>query len=279
MPEVKRPALRYHGGKWAIADWVIGFFPEHRTYVEPFGGGASILLSKPRSHIEIYNELDGEVVNYFAVLRDPQMAAALRAAVSLTPYARAEFLAAKPNSTDGPVERARKMVIRSYMGFAAEALYRRPNENAFRTPSHLAGEDIAKQFAGWPTHIPTLTQRLRGVTIENQDAKVVIEKYDRPDALFYLDPPYVFSTRDATAENRQMYPHEMTDAQHRELATVARAAQGFVVLSGYDCELYSELYGDWRKYQRNAHTNKNAVKTETVWLNPAAASVAQPSLL
>ena len=89
--KIRHPAIRYHGGKFRLASWIIGHFPEHRCYVEPFGGAASVLLRKKLSEAEVYNGIDGDVVNLFRVLRDPKKSQALIDACALSPYSRAEF--------------------------------------------------------------------------------------------------------------------------------------------------------------------------------------------
>src|SRR4051812_1578874 len=110
-----RPVLRYHGGKWRIAPWIIEHFPPHLMYVEPFAGAASVLLRKPRVDFEVYNDLDTDVVNVFRVLRDPAAASQLAEQLSLTPWSRREFEVSYEISDD-PVERARRTLIRSFMG-------------------------------------------------------------------------------------------------------------------------------------------------------------------
>src|SRR3954470_24963100 len=91
MTALIRPALRYHGGKWKIAPWIISHFPPHRIYVEPFGGAASVLLRKHRAYAEVYNDLDDWAVNLFRLLGDEQSAERLRRLLELTPFARTEF--------------------------------------------------------------------------------------------------------------------------------------------------------------------------------------------
>lgn len=118
MSAPRRPALRYHGGKWRLAPWIIDHLPAHRIYVEPLGGAASVLLRKPRSYAEIYNDLDDEVVTFFEVLRDPGQSAELQQRLRLTPFARAEFEAAYEPAGD-PVERSRRLLIQSFMGFGS----------------------------------------------------------------------------------------------------------------------------------------------------------------
>ena len=114
-----RPALRYHGGKWRLAPWLLTLMPPHRVYTEPFGGGASVLLRKPRAYGEIYNDLDGEVVNVFRMLRD--RGAELQRLLELTPFARAEFRQAYEPCGDDPIEQARRTIARSFMGFGSSA--------------------------------------------------------------------------------------------------------------------------------------------------------------
>lgn len=115
---VTKPVLRYHGGKWRLASWIISHFPAHRVYVEPFGGAASVLMQKPRSYAEVYNDLDGEIVNVFRVLQCPEKRARLCEMLHFTPYARAEFMLAW-EPTDDPVEAARRVIIRAQMGFGS----------------------------------------------------------------------------------------------------------------------------------------------------------------
>lgn len=278
----KRPALRYHGGKWLLAPWVLQFFPRHEIYVEPFGGGGSVLLRKPRVHAEIYNDLDCEVVNVFRVLRDPEQAAALRHALVLTPFAREEFLAAHRRDTTDRVELARRAIVRSFMGFGTSSLHARAargmrtrasrweirHSTGFRSESHGNGTTPAGDWAHWTDHIHAITERLRAVVIENRDALDVIRQHDRPGCLTYADPPYVTSTR---GDDRPDYSHEMTDDDHRRLAEVLRAAKGFVVLSGYPSALYDELFAGWQRFEREHRAHDAKKRTEVLWINDACA--------
>jgi len=109
-----RPVLRYHGGKWRLASWIISHFPPHRVYVEPFGGAASVLLRKPRSYAEVYNDMDGEIVNVFRVLRDPARARELERVLRLTPFAREEFELSYIRDED-PIEQARRTIVRAFI--------------------------------------------------------------------------------------------------------------------------------------------------------------------
>jgi DNA adenine methylase len=259
----KRPLLRYHGGKWELAPWIISHFPAHRVYVEPYGGAASVLLRKPRSYAEIYNDLDGEIVNLFRVLRDPMQARELVRLVALTPYARAEFeLSYLPDGD--PVEQARRTVVRSFMGYHAEATTGQPA--GFRTGVRGDKPSAANDWA----HIDlgAAIGRLRGVTIENRPALRVIRAYDRPEALFYLDPPYPAGVRGTDG----FYRHEMTDGEHRELAELANSVKGMVIISGYRCPLYDELYADWRCVTKYCYADSAAPRQEALWLSPRLAN-------
>jgi DNA adenine methylase len=128
-----RPVLRYHGGKFRKAPWIIGHFKPHRVYVEPYGGGASVLMRKPRADFEVYNDLDGDVVNVFRVLRDRRRSRALEQLLRLTPWARAEFELSY-EASDDPVERARRTIVRCFMGHGTTS--RRKNRTGFRAGSH-----------------------------------------------------------------------------------------------------------------------------------------------
>lgn len=258
----QRPALRYHGGKWMLAKWVIGHFPRHRTYVEPFGGAASVLLQKQPSYAEVYNDLDGEIVNLFNVIRS--QSAALTRALIWTPFSRDEYRAAFERCDD-PLETARRMIVRSFMGFGSNAI-NRAVKSGFRSNSNKSGTTPAHDWKNYPINVRAVARRLRGVVIENKDAISVIEQHDSKETLHYWDPPYVSSTRDAGGD----YAHEMTDAQHAELADAGNRIKGMVVISGYHSELYDDLYAGWNRVERPALADGAAPRVEVLWLNEAA---------
>ena len=256
-PIVTRPAARWYGGKWRLAPWIIAHFPEHRCYVEPYGGGASVLIRKPRSAAEIYNDLDSDIVNLFRVLRDRETARQLGEALRLTPFAREEFLAAYA-LTDEPLERARRLVILAFMGFGSNAHSRTPT--GFRSNSTRSGTTPAHDWANSPTALPALVERLQGVTIEHRTAMEVMAQHDAPTTLHYLDPPYVHAT--------------LSDDGHRELLAFARTLKGMVVLSGYPHEIYEQQLGDWRRVERIAMADGARPRVEVLWLNPACVAAA-----
>lgn len=265
-----------------LATWIISLFPEHRCYVEPFGGAGSVLMRKSRSNAEVFNDLDGDVVNVFRVLRDPRSAARLRRQLELTPYSREEFLGSYRRArSDAPIERARRRIVRSAMAFGTTA--GKVNRVGFRaTPWRSSGSSGTNDWATYPEALVDFTARLRGVLIENRPAIEIIEQQDGPDTLFYVDPPYPQSTRTAIrspCDRHRAYSHDMTDDEHRALASVLHGVRGFVVLSGYRCDLYDrELYSDWSSVEQKALADGGVARTEVAWLNPRCRAALDGSL-
>jgi DNA adenine methylase len=266
-----RPVLRYHGGKWLLAPWIISHFGPHRVYVEPFGGAASVLMRKKRSPVEVYNDQWETVVNVFRILRDPMKAAELARLLYLTPFARDEFegiegsaLAQLPD-----IEQARRTILRSLGGFGS-ASTNGAHSTGFRATSAASSTTPAVDWANYPTHIPRFVERLRGVVIENRNALDVIQQHDAPGTLFYLDPPYPHCTRNMRRGNA-MYAFEMTDEGHASLASLLHQVQGMVIISGYECPLYEELFRGWAHYKREHVIDGGNKRSESIWLNPAAA--------
>lgn len=269
MTKVESPALRYHGAKFRLAPWVMQFFPDHRVYVEPFGGAAGVLLQKPRAYAEVYNDLDDDIANFFRVLRDPEQAEQLIQQLHLTPYARAEFDLSYEDCTD-PVERARRTAVRAGMGFGSAGAtkgvtgFRIDTARPYGTAQHL--------WTRYPGQLPAVIERLQGVLIENRPAIEVMQQHDTPDTLHFVDPPYVFGTRSQRNVVQGCYRHEMTDEQHMELLGVLKNLQGMVVLSGYASELYERELADWQAHTTGSRISAGrgtAVKTEVLWINAA----------
>ncbi|KOF17870.1 hypothetical protein AC244_16015 [Ensifer adhaerens] len=276
MTTPSRPVLRWHGGKWRLAPWIIEHLPAHRVYVEPFGGAASVLIRKRRAYAEIYNDLDDEVVCLFRVLRDPVQAHRLRELLQLTPFARSEFKAAY-EMTDDALERCRRLVIRSFMGFGSNAhasAAKGHRSTGFRATSNRSGTTPATDWANYPAALDALVERLQGVVIENRPAVEVMAQHDREGTLHYVDPPYMHETR--AQGNKydlgwRMYRHELTNDDHAELLDFLRNAAGMVVLSGYDAPLYNDMLADWSRVEKQTFADGARERTEVLWLNPAAA--------
>ena len=261
-----RPLLRYHGGKWRLAPWLIQHFPAHKTYTEVYGGGASVLLRKPRSYAEIYNDLDGEIVNLFRVLRNPAQARELVRLVTLTPYAREEFDLAW--LTDGDtVEQARRTLLRSHAGHSSSGATGQWR-TGFRGNVTRSATVPAHDWQGLPAVLEAIVTRLRGVVIENLPALDCLVKYDDRQALHYIDPPYPVETRMERWAGRA-YRHEMTDDDHRALAETAHRLKGAVIVSGYACPLYDqELYRTWDRREVASRSDNARHRIEVIWIKP-----------
>lgn len=266
---VTRPVLRYHGGKWRLGPWVISHFPAHRIYTEAFGGGASVLLRKQRSYAEVYNDLDGEIVSLFRVLRNPAQARELVRLIQLTPYAREEHRLSYLVDGD-PIEQARRTLIRSFMGFGSDGIKR---QTGFRGSVTRTGTTPALDWSRMPAILEQVIERLQGVVIENMPAVDLLAKYDHPQALHYVDPPYPHATRG----DDNSYRYEMNDDDHRLLARCLRELKGTVIVSGYPCTLYDdELFFDWRRVERSTHADGARDRIEVLWLSKGA--VVQPTI-
>lgn len=273
MSDIKRPVLRYHGGKFLLAPWIISHFPPHEHYFEAFGGGGSVLMQKPRSKYETYNDLWDTVVNVFRVLRDPEMSRQLEEQIRLTPYSRSEFKLCGEDDlrkTTDPIEKARLTLFRSFAGFGSASTNSKVS-TGFRTWPRPKGSSPALDWKNWPDQIKIFTERLIGVTIENRDYRELLTFYDQGSALIYLDPPYPHSTRNMKRGNAS-YECEFTDADHVEMAGLAMELKSSVIVSGYDCELYDTLFGHWQKVRKNTLADGGRPRTECVWINDKASS-------
>jgi DNA adenine methylase len=254
-----RPLVRYHGGKWILAPWIIAHFPPHRCYVEPFGGGGSVLLRKPRCYAEVYNDLGGEIVNLFKVARE--RGEELARLVELTPFARAEF-AESYERVDDQLEQARRTLVRSFMGFGSNSLHQK---SGFRANSNRSGTTPAHDWMNYPDALRVTIQRLRGVVIENRDALACMLHHDTPETLHYCDPPYVLSTR---SDDKADYQHEMSDEQHEKFAIELKKLKGMVIVSGYRSDHYDTLFKGWRRVDKAHHADGAAKRVESLWLSP-----------
>lgn len=265
----QRPLLRYHGGKWRVGAWIISHFPEHKIYCEPYGGAASVLLQKDKSFAEIYNDLDNHIVHLFRVLRDPELGPELIHQVRYTPFSRKEFDESYELNVLDPVEKARRIIIRSFLGFSSNSVTR-DDKTGFRSKSFRSGEYSGGDWAQFPDAMPFMIKRLKVVCIECIDGLDCILKYDTDKTLHYVDPPYLLSTRHKGA-SRGEYRFEMHDWEHENLVRRLLNLQGKVVLSGYDNEMYNDYLIKWRtdtKETRAQSANGGSKKaTEKIWMN------------
>lgn len=260
----------WFGGKSLLARRIADLLPPHRVYVEPFAGSAAVLFSKPRSHMEVVNDLDGGVVTFFRVLRDRP--GELLERLHLTPHARGEYELCRDTweAVEDDVERARRWYVTISQSFSSSSGRMHSNgwNGEYKGASHVPAP------SAWVSNVRQLegaAERFRGVQVEHRDWREVLEKYDGPEACFYLDPPYVLSTRKSGG-----YRHELSDDDHRELVERLLGLQGCAVVSGYDSPLYEPLERapGWACHRFDALTRfgssgngraKAARRTEVIW--------------
>lgn len=252
-----------------MAKKIVSLMHEHHCYVEPFGGAANVLLNKPPSPIEVYNDLNDEIVNFFRVLRERRDE--LLALLRLTPYARAEFVRCLEPSDD-PLEQARRTYVKQRMGYSAIQTLTPGNWKCSKTVTSGGKAKAVNAFYTGIDNLDAIVERFRRVQIECLPATDVIKRYDGPDTLFYIDPPYAMESRNG---NGRVYTLEMTDEEHEELASLLHSIKGKALISGYDCPLYSRLYANWDRVEFNTVAwarrkeggEKRTGRTEVIWAN------------
>ena len=260
-------AFPYYGGKQKHVNDILPFLPKTEAYCEPFCGSAAILLNRHQTPIEILNDLNKSITNFFMVLRDRKKSKELLRLLDLTPYSRAEFDEAW-NETGESVEDARRFFIRSCMdirragkrrdaGWSAVKSYKK---NQFSYPPRNFNKKIDEK-------LPLVIERLKNVQIDNRPAIDVIQKFDSSQMLFYCDPPYLPSTRKSAND----YKFDMSFKDHEELAGILNRCKAKVVLSGYDADQMDELYPGWwkRKFKlrRLPMSQKGRKNQECLWFN------------
>lgn len=256
----------WYGGKFSHLGWLLPLLPKTHHYCEPFGGSAAVLINRDSSPVETYNDIDGEIVNFFRVLREQKEE--LIEAIGLTPFSREEFFEAL--DVDGKnlssLERARRFFIRARQvrtGLAQTASLGRWANCRNTSRAGMAG--AVSRWLGSVEVLPEIANRLLRVQIENRPALELIELYDSKETLFYCDPPYPHESRcDSKA-----YSYEMNDSDHFKLANVLNNIKGKAAVSGYRCELMDKLYKGWRCVEattKNCHSSKKP-RTEALWMN------------
>ena len=258
-------AFGWYGGKYSHLDWLLPLLPDTQHYCEPFGGSAAVLLNKQPSPVETYNDIDGEVVNFFHILRNQKNE--LIEAIGLTPFSREEFeLAITTEDGISDLERARRFFVRARQvrsGLAQTASTGRWAHCLLTSRAGMAG--AVSRWLGSVEGLSEIVQRLLRVQIEHASAIEVIQRYDTEHTLFYCDPPYPHESRG----DSKAYSYEMSDNEHRELAETLKSIRGKVAVSGYDCDLMNDLYGDWYRIDappKMAHSIKQ-IRTEVLWMN------------
>ncbi|MDU5143534.1 MAG: DNA adenine methylase [Paenibacillus dendritiformis] len=254
--------LHYPGSKWSMAEWIISHMPEHETYLEPFFGSGAVLFSKERSRLETVNDIDGDIVILFRVIRErpDELAHAIR----WTPHSREEYYLSYEEAED-ELERARRLIVRLWQGRGGKTAHR----TGWRSMIEANGPLPGKEWLRFPEKVAAVAERLKGVQIENQHMLELLPRYRRPNVLIYADPPYILATRTTSS-----YRYEMTEADHAELLDALDRHPGPVLLSGYAHTLYDERLKHWKRDTRKAKAEGGASREEVLWINPVAASQA-----
>jgi DNA adenine methylase len=273
-----RPPIPYFGGKITAAARIVEVFPRHLHYVEPYAGSLAVLLAKSRSQHETVNDIDGDLVTFWRVLRDRPRE--LARACGLTPHSRSE----QQNSYDEDglpdLELARRVFVQLTQG--RNGVRRRTGWRHYVDPAQSPGFALPDYLDGYLARLHAAAERIAGVSLECRPALDLIERYGRAGdgVLLYVDPPYLGSTRSKSYDG---YLHEMrAEADHRELAAALNTCTSAVVLSGYPSPLYDlELYPGWHRLTFPASTGQGgtwANRTEALWSNRPFTADAQLTL-
>lgn len=249
--------INYPGAKWGMAKEIVALMPEHRSYLEPFFGSGAVLFHKPPSAIETVNDIDGDIVNFFKVLRE--MPEQLSEAIEMTPYARDVFDDAHKNHGGSEFDRAYRFAIRSKMGFG----FKTYTQTGFKMD--IAGREKGYTTSCWnrmPKDIVIAAQRLKNVQIDNRPALDVIRRFNFPNVLIYADPPYLLETRGG-----KQYRHEMSEQDHINLLDALKQHLGPVILSGYPSEMYDRELKRWGRIERKSYNQLAEQRTEVLWCN------------
>jgi DNA adenine methylase len=269
-PEWENPILIYRGSKYKIAPKIIELFPKHKIYIDCFGGGGGMLIRKPLSEVEVYNDIDKTIVDLMRVLRDKHQSKELIRKLLLTPYSREEFYRSDDYREEQDlIEKARKIYIRSYMGFGSLGLLEKKNIG-FKGQIIAANESLYV-WCSLPKRLTYIAKRLSCVLIENRCAFEIIKEHNNnKDVLLYCDPPYVMATRSNGYDGRDKYINEMDDKDHENLINLLKQSKSNVILSGYNSELYNDLLKGWYKHEF-IHTRMagrgSRYTTECIWTN------------
>lgn len=267
---VRRSVCPYYGGKWRIASWVVKHLPPHRCYVEPFGGVASVLLKKPQSLVEVYNDVNEELVNLFQVLRDEDMCKELLYRLTLTPFARAEFVHCWKTYRKQPIEdkidAAWGFLVYANMSVGSSACSDRNGTPGWENrifDSRADPTKVTNAARAWdrlPEALAAIARRFKNVAIDNRDAFQLLNIYDREGAgvLFYLDPPYI----NTLGYQDTPFTQEHHEALLRRAVTLKTAC----AISGYESDLYNDYLSGWICFRRNNLDFRSQIKRECLWV-------------
>ena len=263
-----KPPFPYYGAKIRMAPRIAALLPPHTTYLEPYAGSLAVLLAKEPSEVETVNDLDGDLVLFWRVLRDQPEE--LERLCALTPHSREEHDRSEERGAElGELERARRVWV-TLTQTRGGATHKRGWRRQLAAPRRIPGEGPA--FAA---RLAPAAERLRDVILECSDGLGLIRDYGKHEGTcIYADPPYLGATRYGNK-----YTHEMPDeSQHRELAAALNDCRASVVLSGYHSPLYDELYDGWDRHEIETSTTQGgarSARTEVLWVKQAGDGTAR----
>lgn len=267
-----RSPLTWFGGKAMLAKWICSYIPEHRTYVEVFGGAANVLFRKIPSDYEVYNDVFEDLVNFFRVLRDKELFGQFYDIVLLVPYSLTEYRDAYEKYSsmnwEDNVDRAVAFFIANRM--ALGGLVKRGGIKTWAN-NRRSCRHMPEQVSRWLAVIddlPVFAERLLEVQIECSDFERILGKYDDADTVFYLDPPYL-------GENIPFNDVVFSEADHRRLLLTLLHVKGMCILSGYDSDMYFETLEEGAGWYYTSKVRRYyskmvgyGEKLESLWISP-----------
>lgn len=249
--------LNYPGAKWGMAKQIVSYMPQHRSYLEPFFGSGAVLFNKPRSAIETVNDIDGDITNFFKVLREHT--SELCEAIALTPYSREVFDDAHENRGVTEFDRAYRFAIRSRMGHG----FKTYQKTGFKIDVYARERSYCVDcWNKMPSMLSDAALRLKGVQIENRPALDLIKKFNHDNVLIYADPPYLINTRGG-----KQYRHEMNEQDHLDLLNALVKHKGSVIISGYPSDMYDKELRGWKKIHKKSYNQNSEPREEVLWCN------------
>lgn len=276
MASKLKPPANYFGGKYgSIGAFISKCLPEHKFYVEPFGGMAGVMFHKSPSLVEVYNDIDRRLFNLFCVLQDKKQAKELMALLKLTPFGRDSYLAAHQILRETGWSEVR--LAWATLVALGQGVLPSMRHNGFRYGGSKYETSVARLWKKRTLNLPAVTERITDWILENQSAEKIMLRYNTPEAVIFCDPPYVHSTRNKSSSVKTVrdYSAEMTDVEHELFLIVCRHLKARVLITGYDNELYNSLLADWHRAEIDVISGMAAAlpnadagrRTEVIWSN------------
>jgi DNA adenine methylase len=274
--------LKWHGGKYYLAKRIVSLMPPRKTpkstfgylhYVETHAGGLSVLFANdPEGISEVVNDVNKDLSNFWRVLQGGESFKEFQRLAEATPFSQPLWLDAEVEMLEWPCLPEETDVVRAWRFFIWCRMSLAGRLGSFaplsRTRTRRGMNEQASAWLSAVEGLPEVHERLKRVVVLNDNATEVIRREDGAHALFYVDPPYLPETRTVM----EVYEHEMTRDRHCELLKALLTRQGYVMLSGYDSEMYNDILKGWRKevfdLPNNAAGGKEKRRMqECLWMN------------